>query len=64
MEIQTLLCAMLAKEPEDRPDVAGAYERLLPFASRPAGPGMSADAVGPVPAVRPSAAVGPDLYCR
>ncbi|GAA4241048.1 serine/threonine-protein kinase [Actinomadura meridiana] len=43
-EIQSLLCAMLAKEPEDRPDAAEVYERLLPFASRPAGPGMPVDA--------------------
>lgn len=42
-EIESLLVAMLAKEPGDRPGAAEVYERLLPFASRPAGPGVPAD---------------------
>ncbi|WP_165968907.1 serine/threonine-protein kinase [Actinomadura sp. KC06] len=42
-EIESLLVAMLAKEPEDRPDASGVYEQLLPFASRPAGAGFPAD---------------------
>ena len=42
-EIESLLTAMLAKEPEERPDAADVYERLLPFASRPDGPGVPAD---------------------
>ncbi|RFS84830.1 serine/threonine protein kinase [Actinomadura spongiicola] len=42
-EIESLLRGMLAKEPDARPDAAEVYERLLPFASRPVGPGMPAD---------------------
>ncbi|MFA1540614.1 protein kinase domain-containing protein [Actinomadura monticuli] len=42
-EIETLLIAMLAKEPEDRPDAAEVYERLLPFAFRPGPDGFPPD---------------------
>ncbi|WP_141578049.1 serine/threonine-protein kinase [Actinomadura sp. WMMA1423] len=42
-EIECLLVEMLAKEPEDRPDAADVYERLLPFASRPGGAGFPAE---------------------
>ncbi len=42
-EIESLLLDMLRKEPEDRPQAAEVYERLLPSASRPAAPGFPAD---------------------
>lgn len=42
-ETESLLVAMLDKEPGDRPDASGVYERLLPSAARPGGPGFPAD---------------------
>ncbi|URN10024.1 serine/threonine protein kinase [Actinomadura madurae] len=56
-EIEDLLVAMLAKEPEERPEAADVYERLLTYASRPAGgsgfPADIADLDPCLPFVRP-----------
>lgn len=42
-DMEALLTAMLAKEPERRPDAAGVYERLLSLAAAPAGPALTGD---------------------
>ncbi|MGI5326691.1 protein kinase domain-containing protein [Actinomadura nitritigenes] len=43
LDVRDLLLAMLAKEPEDRPDAAGVYEALLPHAFGSAKDGFPAE---------------------
>jgi serine/threonine protein kinase len=53
-EVERLLLEMLGKLPENRPEAAEVYERLLPFASGPPGPsGDLADLDPCLPFLRP-----------